>query len=208
MTKPVLVDLGANRKEVFAFSFVTPDGSKSTVPPKRAEGSAMIGRIPLQPAQSYSQKLLLNEWFDFPTPGQYEISVRLVKPEGSPRGFDIYDISQGPQFRTTLLIQPRDAALLKKICEMLEAQVFNARNDEEAIAPAEALSYINDPIAVPYLIKALDSRRSVEGFAITGLERIGTDEAVRGIELAARSKNKDVAVFAKRALERLGKSPK
>jgi len=46
------------------------------------------------------------------------------------------------------LIQPRDAALLKNICEMLEAQVFNARKDEEAIAPAEALSYINDPIAV------------------------------------------------------------
>jgi hypothetical protein len=202
----LLVNLGANRKEVFAFTIRKPDGSNVELPPKRAEGSSMIGRVSLQPAQDFKQKLLLNEWFDFAKPGQYEIAVRLVKPEVTPRGFNIYDISDTPEFRITLDVQPRDPARLKELCVQLKDQIIKAVTVDEATEPAEALSYVNDPIAVPYLAEVLKSDRLLEAYAISGLERIGTDEAIKALEVASRSRNRDVALMAKRALERLGKS--
>jgi hypothetical protein len=199
----LVVDLGANRKEVFLFTIKKPDGSRIELPLKTPEGSAMIGRVPLRPGQTYTQKLLLNEWFDFPTPGQYEISVRFVKPQLTPRGVDIYDIYAAPEFRTTLYVQPRDAARLKKICAELQTQILKAATVADATEPAEALTYINDPIAIPYFEELLNSRRLLERYAIAGLERVGTDEAVRVLKTASRSRNTDTARLAQQALNRM-----
>jgi hypothetical protein len=204
-SEPVVVDLGANLQEAFLFTIGKPDGSKAEVPPKRPEGSALKGQISLQPSQTYSQSLLLNEWSEFDVPGQYQISVRLVKPDITPKGMDIYDIYDTPEFRTTLDMQPRDAVRLNKICADLETKIINARGFSEAQEPAQALSYINDPVAIPYLVAALNSGHLVESIAIAGLERIGGDEAIRALTDASKSKNKNATFLAKRALESLEK---
>jgi hypothetical protein len=202
-SQPVVVDLGANHQEVFSFTIEKPDGSKVEPPRKVPDGSFAIGRVSLKSTQAYVQKLLLNEWFEFPTPGQYEISVRLVKPQITPRGVDIYDIYGAPEFRTTLYVQPREAVRLKEICADLQAQILKAATVADATEPAEALSYVNDPIAIPYLEDVLKSRLLLEWYAIAGLERIGTEEAVRVLKAASKSRNSDTARLAQRALNRM-----
>lgn len=163
---PVVVDLGANRKEAFLFTIVKPDGSKAELPLKTPEGSALVGKAWLHPGQKYSQSILLNEWSEFESLGQHEISVRLVEPHkrlvplAKP---DVYDIYDTPEFRTTLDIGPRDETRLNKICADLEIQAINADLTHEVSDAAKALSLINDPVAIPYLerLKSVRPRRGI-----------------------------------------------
>ena len=163
---PVVVDLGANHKEAFLFAIVKPDGSKAELPQMSPEGSALVGKARLRPGQKYSRRLLLNEWSEFDSLGQYEISVRLIEPHkrlvplAKP---DIYNIYDTPEFRTTLDIGPRDETRLNKTCADLEIQTINADLTHEVSDAAKALTLINDPVAIPYLerIKSLRSRGGV-----------------------------------------------
>jgi hypothetical protein len=61
------------------------------------------------------------------------------------------------------------------------------------------LSYINDPIAIPYLVKLVQEKEEL--FAIEGLRRIGTDEAWEEMIVVTQSKyNKGAAAYAKAIL--------
>src|SRR5262245_54380473 len=76
---PLQFDLGLNAKDVFAFSVTSPDGRvhqtcKLQYDPDGALGT--VGFVSVAPGQTYSQRLLLNEWYDFPSPGTY--TVRLM----------------------------------------------------------------------------------------------------------------------------------
>ena len=206
-SEPVIVDLGANLKETFAFTIGKPNGMKVKTPQKVPEGSALLGRVPLHSGETYSEKLLLNEWFDFDAAGKYEISVRLAKPHITPKGIDVADIYNAPEFQTTLYIEPRDPTRLNEVCANLESQITNASSVAEAQEPAEALSYVTDPIAIPYLQAVINSGQMVQASAIVGLERIGGEEAIQALRTASQSKNRDAAFLATRALERLETPP-
>jgi HEAT repeat protein len=47
-----------------------------------------------------------------------------------------------------------------------------------AIEAAETLSYVRDPVAVPYLARLLDNGKNVEWLAVYGLERVADISAV------------------------------
>ncbi|MCU1263757.1 MAG: hypothetical protein JWM21_75 [Acidobacteria bacterium] len=104
-----------------------------------------------------------------------------------------------------MVVEPRDTRQLNEACADLETQVINARGFSEALDPALALSYVNDSVAIPYLEGLISSRQLVDGYAITGLERIGTDDAIEALRLAAKSENKNTAVLANQALARLAR---
>jgi hypothetical protein len=84
-------------------------------------------------------------------------------------------IDQG--FHAAVEIGPRDEAVLSKNCEELVKEI-KASNEQKAADAVLALSYLNDSIAVPYLISALFSRRQIEPIIIEGLGRIGSQRAI------------------------------
>jgi HEAT repeat protein len=77
-----------------------------------------------------------------------------------------------------------------------------APNAQVAQEPALLLSYVEDPIAVPYLSQLLDAHKLVEKIAVSGLERIGDEESVKILILALSSGYGDTSDLALQALKR------
>jgi hypothetical protein len=174
------VDLGKNRKESFLLTVRRPDGTTISVPHRRSGGLGRMGSVVVDAGQEYRQKLLLNEWTQFSLVGKYDIKIALASPVVAGDGVGNED-SNPSEFSSEvkLLISPRDPVQLKETCESLAGQVERASSYEQAAQPALALSYVRDPIAVPYLDRVLHARRLVEVFAISGLEAIANEDAVR-----------------------------
>ena len=64
----IQLDLGLDRKEAFEFSITSPDGAVHQTGKLQHDpdgGFGAIGNVSIAPGQTYSQRLLLNEWYDF-----------------------------------------------------------------------------------------------------------------------------------------------
>jgi len=106
-------------------------------------------------------------------------------------------------FRATLEIGPRDQEALARGCEALASGVEASGSYERSAENALALSYVNDPVAVPYLARSLMANKLVEPIAIEALERIGTPEAVRALGPALNMSTNHSSILAKSALARI-----
>ena len=201
-SQAVKVDLGQDRKGSFSFVVTGPDGVRRKLPAYSREGIGRIGRFSIKPGETYSQNILLNEWYDFPSPGEYQLAGQLMRPITLDDG-----VSQetDPGFRITLEISPRDEVALTKRCDALASLVERTNSSEEALDATLALSHVNDPIAVAYLRRTLVAQKSVEPIAITGLERIADDAAVTALAEATKSQSVDTARLARASLDRIEK---
>lgn len=203
LSEPIKFDLGLNRKSKFVFTVTRPDGSIVHVPPLSEEGSGVMGRISLQPKQTYTKRLLMNERYGFDQPGNYGVEIRLADFIQTESGRRINVSTKG---NLRLQVEPRNPESLAKKCEELVKKTLGASSFEEAADFAFALSYVNDPIAVPYLKRVLESDRMVESVAINGLVRIGNREAVEVLISTLKSKVADTALRARYALSKIEKS--
>lgn len=197
--QPVKLVLGQDRKEAFRFAITRPDGKRIELPPLTREGFSVVGEVQIAPQQTYTQRLLLNEWFDFSSPGQYVIEARLGDPVRANEA--VAAVDKG--FRTTVEIGPRDAERLRQLSATLARQVAAAASYEEAAEAAHLLSHIKDAGAVPSLEKVLHTGRGVEPIAIAGLERIGGGEAVQVLISALSSPEGETGMLARSALGRI-----
>jgi hypothetical protein len=100
-------------------------------------------------------------------------------------------------------VKDRDPAHLTEICGSLADQVKAAGNAQAAREPALLLSYIEDPISVPYLSQLLFVRKLVEDSAVAGLERVGNEDAVKVLVSALTAKYGETANLAQEALKRI-----
>ena len=170
----VRADLGSNYKNGFVITVRYPDNTTaSEVSLPQAFGLHVGGQIAVAPGESYRQPLLLNEWINFQNAGQYLVEIALTNPLRTASQEEVFP----ERFITTLNIRPRDETSLLETCERLASEIEAATSVEVAIRAAEALSYVSDNVAVPYLERALQSRQYVEAQIVVGLERIGTREA-------------------------------
>ncbi|HEX7314400.1 MAG TPA: HEAT repeat domain-containing protein [Pyrinomonadaceae bacterium] len=197
LDQPVRLDLGQDRKESFRFVVIKPDGARATLPPWRREGVSRIGELSVAPREEFTERLLLNEWFDFPAPGRYEVEVSLATPLRGEGGKALVAPTLG---RFVLDIGPRDADELKRVSAALLRRVVQAKSYEDAAAAATDLSHVADPVAVPDLEKTLTSGRMVEPIAIAGLARVGNEEAARVLISTLHSPDAEVAQLARAAL--------
>lgn len=197
--QPVKLDLGQDRKEAFRVAITRPDGKRIELPPLTREGFSVVGEVQIAPQQTYTQRLLLNEWFDFSSPGQFLIEIRLGNPIRANEA--VAAVDKG--FRTTVEIGPRDAERLRQLSTTLARQVAAASSYEEAAEAAHLLSHIKDAAAVPSLEKVLHTGRGVEPIAIAGLERIGGGEAVQVLISALSSPVGEMSMLARSALGRI-----
>lgn len=200
LNEPISLDLGHNRKTSFLITVLKPNGSIVRVPELSSEGLGAIGRISLDPMQQYSQRLLLNEWYDFSEPGTYMVDINLAAPIQANGGSTI---NVATKKRVKIYVAPRDADALKRKCEELGNAVAQSASYAEAEEAARALSYIRDSVAVPYLKTALDANKLVSVIILDGLSRLSSDEAIEVIISAAQSQNQDTAEYAKGILFQL-----
>jgi hypothetical protein len=189
LSQPVKLDLGYDRKGSFLFTVAQPDGKKVELRQSLKMGLSRIGEVRLEAGRTYRQNLLLNEWYEFPAAGDYEVQVRLAKPIQTQDG---QDISVPTEFRLPLKVGAENPAQLSEVCSELAARVAAADSYDEAAEAALALSYIKDAVAVPYLQEVLASGHLVEPIAVAGLEHNGSNESVEALLSALRTQPRQV----------------
>jgi hypothetical protein len=196
----VSLDLGQDRKGEFLFSVTSPDGTILHLPKLRHEGLSQYGSVSVQPGGTFALRLLLNEFYDkFNMPGKYKLEARLTTPIVVAGTLQLRD----PGFKGEISITHRDPARLEKVCAELAKQVEVAPSVEAAEFPALELSYVEDPVAVLSLAQVLRSHTLNYNHAISGLERIGNDDAVEVLLSALDNKFGDIAELATAALARM-----
>jgi hypothetical protein len=202
----ISIDLGGGDKTFFHFKTITPFGRQIDI---TNEGRATAGiwySIHLKPSQTYSQRLLLDELYSFDEPGDYSMSALAKVPvaEGKVDTPYLLDKNRWAQVvtekaRLSLVILPRNEAALRKRCEALFAKLREAHEYSEIVPIAEELSYVRDPIAIPYISKLIEKQE--EWSALAGLRRINTDEAWEAMIPIINSKfDKTTAAYAKQIL--------
>jgi hypothetical protein len=197
LPEEVSLDLGSDRKGNLAFTITDPGGRRVPLPRKIQEGMSRIGRMTLRPGETYKQKILLDEWYSFEAPGTYSIEVTLASPAQTTIGKIITVLPSKP---VSIRIVPRDPARLKDVCEKLAKTAIEATDVQTAMEAAAALSYVRDPIAVPFLESVLKEAKLVRAYALTGLARIANGEAVRALIAATREEDPELRAQAMYAL--------
>ena len=186
LSESLSFDLGHDRTGNFEFTITRPDGSVVRPPRLNPEGLGRLGKMTLAPGQSYIQRLLLNRWLEFAQPGEYRIDAALAgnftRGTGGP-------VQTERAATINLRILPANPQVLEKISEQLAATA-TAGNAATAIDASVALSHVQDPVAVPQLVMALqDGIRQVQRNAASGLAGIANRPAIEA--LIARLKTGD-----------------
>lgn len=168
------VSLGYDREGGFIFTVKRPDGSLKEIPRKRArEGPALAGNFSIEAQKTYTQQLILNEWYDFQDPGVYEINASLVKGRWQQEAACLNS-------RLKIEILPFDTAQVQQRCsDLVETIRQNTKNFGNASDAVKALLVVKHPIVVPFLEQAMKANHGVISYVISGLEEIGNEQAVR-----------------------------
>lgn len=201
----ISIDLGGTYKTFFHFKTITPDGKQIDI---TNENKAMVGSwysIHLKPDQAYSQRLILDALYSFDQTGNYSMiaSAKVPVAEGEVDTPYLLEKNRWAQVATkeaelSLVILPRNEAALRKRCEALSAKVLEAEG-WVPLSVAEELSYVTDPIAIPYISRLIEKQE--EWSALEGLRRINTDEAWEAmIPIIYSQTDKDTAAYARRIL--------
>lgn len=189
LQESIRLDLGHNRKSNFEFTITEPDGSIVSGRRPGEEGLGRLGDIPLKPDERYSQRLMVNEWYQFIELGDYKIEIKLTKPLITRSGALI---EPEPSGFLPLRILPLDQKRLNQVCQNLLHIAIESPDIEEAAEAALALSYVNDPATVPYLAKGLKERGLIWQYAIPGLARIANAEAIEILVSTMKSKDPEL----------------
>lgn len=184
---PIQLDLGQDLKEGFLFAVTDPNGIRHPLRPYMHQGLYAPGIISIASGHTYSQKLVLNQWYAFSAPGRYVLEAHL----GCPIGIGpCQGVGQQTDQVSRIMIDigPRDEAALTKTCESLVKEIVGP-NAQDAADAALALSYVDDPLAEPYLRRALfeQSDPDVEDILLKGLGRVGDARSVGVLAEAAKT---------------------
>jgi hypothetical protein len=199
----ITLALGAQDIQFFEFALASPAGQQVHEYWNMNQEVSLVtigsGKVQVPPGESYKLPLLMNRWFHFEAPGTYFLTLRLSTNIEVSNGSNI-----APQSQTLrLTIRPRNAATLERICANLVKEVAAAPNAKAAQEPARRLSYIRDPVALPYLAKLLQYNKLTDHFVVAGLERIDTDDAARVLLSLLNSNFADRASLSCSALLRM-----
>jgi hypothetical protein len=176
LKQPITVTVGSLTRQFYDLTLTTPSGKVFHKDPFSGQVDIVTigdGKVIVAPGADYEESLVMNQWFSFESQGAYSLTSKLASNIETTDG-DFQAESQTAQ----VLITPRDPVRLTKICADLAKQVETASSVEAAQFPALALSYVEDPIAVPYLAQVMRAHALAYDRAIAGLERIGTDAAI------------------------------
>jgi hypothetical protein len=199
MSAPVEVDLGLNGQDDILISIAGPSGKHSQKPkPGPREGMAFFGWKHLETGEEFSEALVLNEWFEFKETGQYQIEIKLKTPGKVGQESLPIDTTS-----LTLEVRPYDREKLTSVCRDLASRIGKRESADDVLAAGaaeRALSYIHDPIVVPYWDQVLEYSALT---AIPSLGRVGNSDAVRVLSRALRLPDKVSQLQARSVLQAL-----
>ncbi len=175
----IVIDLGNNSKENMQFTIKSEDGKLLNVARLNfSDGISFPGAVSLKPGDDYEQKVVMSEWYVFSVPGTYRIEAQFLDET-----LPISDTAN----ELILEITPRDSSHLTEICERLAKQAIETSIYVDADLAATALSYVDDPVAVPFMERVLRESFHGKWRAIEGLARIADPAAADALVAALRN---------------------
>jgi hypothetical protein len=199
LSEAVRFDLGYDGKHNFEFTVIEPNGSVVRTPPPAMPSSVLgrwVDRAPVAPGKTFTKRLILNEWYEFPVLGNYVVEAKLGGRVQTVLGTPV---QTSPTQEIPLQVTPRDRERLQTVCEELTKKALG-ENAEAASNAAFALSYVNDPVAVPYLGRLLKESVFGRQSAIAGLVRIGNADAVRVLKSNLNTQDEELRPLIQNAL--------
>lgn len=200
-----VLDLGQDFTQGLRVTVIKPDGTTVPTPVKEASnGFHALGTVQINPGETYTREFVIDEWYQFDSIGKYEVQASLRFP------IAVANLSFIPTSGTasTILIEPRDEAALRRRCDDLATRISMPRFVDDDGYAARALSAVRDPVAVPYLIRALYSDfpygRSI---AVRALTKFSTPEAIDGLIPIARAGGPDASLIRAHLLQTAQKLP-
>ncbi len=177
LSETISFDLGFNRKANLQFIVNKPGGSTVSPPRVSAAGFGRTGAISVESGGTFKQDVLVNEWYQPPAPGSYRIQLKLLDVNlRTESGTSLSSQALSPLM--LLRIGPRNPGRLSEVCQSLAQSTRTSPDREKRDEDALALSYVLDPVAIPYLAR-LAKDPLLGRLAILGLARIAN---VKGIE--------------------------
>jgi hypothetical protein len=201
LSEPIDITVGSLSRQFFELTLRTPSGQ---VLHKDSFGGAAdtvtvgTGKVTVEAGGEYSEPLVVNRWFPFTTEGSYVLNAELTSNVETANG-TFQAEPQSIEFQ----IGQRNPAKLKDFCRRLAEAAEAASSVAAAKLPVLTLSYVNDPIAVPFLVQILSAHVLAYQDAVLGLERIGNNEAVEALLSMLNEKYGDVSFLAMQSLARL-----
>ena len=158
--EPAVFELGYDREGAFLFRLNLPDGSSIELPQKQVrDGISRVGKLSLAAEEKYSQQIILDDWYRFKDAGTYRVSLTIRN-------------TCGPM-ELPIEITPFDADALSSVCRQLLETIRQNKNDyAKAADAANALARVNDPLAIPFLKKALQANPMVDWIVNPAIERL------------------------------------
>jgi HEAT repeats len=108
-----------------------------------------------------------------------------------------------PSTEFSVAIGPRDPLQLRRLSQEFADRAIGGATLEESMKAAAVLSYIRDPVAVESLVRVLQQGSWVEQYAVEGLGRIGSAEAIAALVAAQDHPDEDVRAAVRRTLQLL-----
>ncbi len=149
--------------------------------------SIPLGYVPtkLKNGESYEAVVYLNRYLSFPEPGTYRIKwhmegmeVRTLDEANKPVRGSLRRISFDGQFIVSLG-QVDEMTLAKELDKV--SQRLQDKDPQKRLEAVQALSFLNSPLSIKYLAKALNVKGS-EPDVIRAIARFDTAEATKLIE--------------------------
>ena len=195
--EPLVVDLGGGGIRNLAAHVRGPGRLDKSVRGPILEGFQRTGRIGLPPGGRASERLLLSSWLQFPSPGRYEIELRLLAPAQTPEG---RPAAQLEPVHLSFELQPRNEAALRAACDRLSNAILRPNSVEDRLFAAHSLATMDDPIAAQCIGQVVSNSDRDDPILMPALARIGTQEAKEVLLSAANSPNAEKRALAESAL--------
>jgi hypothetical protein len=205
LEEEVILDLGHNETRNFSFTIRHTDGNLVSEFRFQEQTAGPVGKVKVRAKQTYRKELLLDEEYQFQEVGPYMIQPHFLGSVQT-RHQGVSEVIGGTALATLRLeILPYSAEKLAQSCQKLAQRVVHATTVSEAFVAARALSYVKDPVAIPYLVSVLEEQRWGWGkeFMIDGLGRNGSPEALQLLIGYATHNDPDVCDRARGRLQLL-----
>lgn len=201
------VNLGQDRKQAFELSIGKPDGKIVSSNLPLHEGASRLPVVEVASGDTYTEILVLNQWYPFPEVGTYTVKVRLTRVLGSQE--DLPDDFGSWSALPPVDVIPRDPARLTAVCDQLKTKLETSKIYAELGEAAFELSYVDDPVAVPYLQDmALLKSGMLAPLAAEGLERVDGNAGVDALIALSKESTVEIRSPARYSLWQLEQTTK
>lgn len=184
-------NLGTDERGNFVFSIRNRTGTVAGDLRYTRGGFDSGHLVVLNGGEQFEKILILGEWYEFKSPGTYNVNCRLVSKQGV--------ISEK---QLAVVISPLDRVKLSKLCADAYDEWSKAKDPREKQRLGNEIAHFRDPSALLCLTVAAENGCEP---AITGLRKIGGKEAEASLVRLTKSRDETIANKARYELDLLRK---